>query len=410
MQNADIQKLTARVKTTNAWKDAAMRFEFLFADNSLPHLFRLGKPLTNEEFIEASKEIVADCPAFFPAYFDMGARLLSIDIEEGIKALDTAFEISMKINSWKAAEEAYDIALNNFERLYRDELILHYALKLIKKHPKQAILYDYAAMSSLVLDEYDKAIEYGKKAVELEPSSSHYLNNLGFNYINVKDFQNADKYFRQALEADPENDTPKYNLELYEIMKEKDISFDEYCLLPIDPDLMSQYLDNDDYHKYTSYVNTSNSQKLHVLRKKILKEHQFKTHNYHSLLSTLKVFFGFVASVSQDEFIWEEVSFMHLYFKPIIHKFIFKHGDVDEEIMNEVFDSLALFYGFLSEYRVTDASDTKGFLRDMDSSKDELISKMHRYNSIRHDYGVSDKEKEKVRKELFGTDHSWMFL
>jgi len=42
--------------------------------------------------------------------------------------------------------------------------------------------------------------------------------------------------------------------------------------------------------------------------------------------------------------------------------------------------------------------------------KSELREKMHRYNNIRHDYTISEEEKEEIREKLFEGDHTWPFL
>lgn len=42
--------------------------------------------------------------------------------------------------------------------------------------------------------------------------------------------------------------------------------------------------------------------------------------------------------------------------------------------------------------------------------KKELIDKMQRYNSIRHNDDMDEEEKEAIRDELFEGDHVWPFL
>ena len=92
-----------------------------------------------------------------------------------------------------------------------------------------------------------------------------------------------------------------------------------------------------------------------------------------------------------------------------MHKFIFKHKDVDNEIFNDIYMSLITFYGFLSQYKLLGKSEYKEFVGYIKGMKSELREKMHRYNKIRHDYTMSDEEKEDIREELFEGDHSWPF-
>ena len=58
-----------------------------------------------------------------------------------------------------------------------------------------------------------------------------------------------------------------------------------------------------------------------------------------SLLSTLHSFFDFVSHIdSSGVFVNEDIGLVHSNFKAIMHKFIYKFGDVDREMMEEVFE------------------------------------------------------------------------
>jgi hypothetical protein len=117
-----------------------------------------------------------------------------------------------------------------------------------------------------------------------------------------------------------------------------------------------------------------------------------------------------VESVSNETFVWEDINYLCQYFKQILHKFIFKHYDVNEEILKEVFDSTLMYYNFLSDNKVINQKQFAEFKKLSSSLKNEIFDKMHRYNKIRHDPAVSEKKKEKIREELFEGDHEWMFI
>jgi hypothetical protein len=121
------------------------------------------------------------------------------------------------------------------------------------------------------------------------------------------------------------------------------------------------------------------------------------------------LFFAFVNKTLQDVFLFDDVATVHQSFKAIMHKFIFKHRDVDDEIVGDIYASLALFYPFLSRCKLVADSDYRDFLLDIESMKPELLEKMHRYNEIRHDDSMSEEEKEDIRDELFEGDHWFPF-
>ena len=153
-----------------------------------------------------------------------------------------------------------------------------------------------------------------------------------------------------------------------------------------------------------------NHQKLHVFHETLSQKYQFKVQNFNSLFSTLIPFFDFVKSVSNETFVWEDIDYLCRYFKPIMHKFIFKHGDLDDEILTEVFDSTLLYYRFLFDNMVITQNQFAAFKELTSSLKDELFDKMHRYNKIRHNPDVSEMRKEKIREKLFEDDHVWPFI
>lgn len=111
------------------------------------------------------------------------------------------------------------------------------------------------------------------------------------------------------------------------------------------------------------------------------------------VLSTLCPFFDFVLRVdSGGIFLNEDIGCINKYFKPIMHKFIFKFGDVDQEMMENLFESLQVYYGFLATRRIVDEAEF--------ADLQKTIMKMH-------DSTVSEKKKEKLREKLFEGDHAW---
>jgi hypothetical protein len=78
--------------------------------------------------------------------------------------------------------------------------------------------------------------------------------------------------------------------------------------------------------------------------------------------------------------------------------------------MNDVFEGLKAYYGFLAEKNVVAGADFRQLEKAIGRHAQALIAKMERYNAIRHDPAVSEKRKEKIREELFEADHAWPHL
>ena len=73
--------------------------------------------------------------------------------------------------------------------------------KLILKYPKDEILYNIAGAIFTKCNDFDRAIQHYKKAIELKPSFSEVLNNLGELYNQIGDFDLAKEYCMRAVKT-----------------------------------------------------------------------------------------------------------------------------------------------------------------------------------------------------------------
>lgn len=127
-------------------------------------------------------------------------------------------------------------------------------------------------------------------------------------------------------------------------------------------------------------------------------------------ISTLKQFLGFIDKITQDPFFYEQIILVQLSFKEIMHKFIFKFKDVDEDLIEDIYMSLFDFYHFLAEQDIIEASDVDEFKKEVLGMKKDLVATMHRYNAIRHDPTLDQEQMESLREEIFEGDHFWPFI
>ena len=127
-------------------------------------------------------------------------------------------------------------------------------------------------------------------------------------------------------------------------------------------------------------------------------------------ISTLEQFLGFIDKITQDPFFYEQIVLVQACFKEIMHKFIFKFKDVDEDLIEDIYTYLFDFYHFLAEQDIIEASNVDEFKKEALDMKKDLVAKMHRYNAIRHDPTLDQKEKDALRNEIFEGDHFWPFI
>lgn len=98
------------------------------------------------------------------------------------------------------------------------KIVLNYdeAKKLVYEEPAKALarlipltnelgnnseIYYYIALGYRILENYDKAIYYLEKSLEIDNSYPEVLNELGINYASLENFERAIPYFRKVFEV-----------------------------------------------------------------------------------------------------------------------------------------------------------------------------------------------------------------
>jgi hypothetical protein len=80
---------------------------------------------------------------------------------------------------------------------------------------------------------------------------------------------------------------------------------------------------------------------------------------------------------------------------------------VDREMMEDVWESLQAYYGFLAGRRIVNTADFESLQEIIRETKDEFLDKMEKYNAIRRDDSLNENKKERIRQKLFDGDHCW---
>ena len=87
----------------------------------------------------------------------------------------------------------------------------------IEREPGEANHYNhYAWLVSNTEGDYDKAVRYSLKSLELRPDTPSYLDTLGRCYYSAGDLNNAIKYQRKAVEMHPRVQVMRKQLEMFE--------------------------------------------------------------------------------------------------------------------------------------------------------------------------------------------------
>ena len=396
------------IKNKKAWQRATWDYQQLGVDAMVPFL---AGPLSQEEMIARLEKIVRKCPQFYPAILDLSLRKLSLGGDRsGEQEMEKGFHLMLELAEPHEIGKEIDILLDNLEKFWRLDLSKHCLEVLIKRYPENALYHDSYASVLGQMGEVDKALLHSEKAIRLEPKNQCFLSNQGWILLMAGDLEKAGPALESALALDSENDVTKGNIEVYRFLTEQGGTYFDYLLRPFDEQKMEELMDQEDWEEVDMMCASYDSSRFEAFAIDYLQNRMEATDRLPELMSTLRVFFQFVRKVDQDVHLNEDIEFMDENFKPIMYKFIYKFGDVDKQMVEGIYTALLEYYGFLAAKKLIPAKAFRSFRQNILGIKKELISKMTKYNAVRHDDSVAAQEKEAIREQLFEGHHQWPFL
>ena len=396
------------VRNTKAWETAKWKYEELHTHTMIP-LF--GKQLSIEEIIERLEMILKECPQFYPALLDLALRRLALGGERLVEQqIEEGFNLMLELSESEHIDEELDIFLDNLEKLWRFDLSKYYLDILIERYPQNALFHDSLAHATARIGDVAGALPHIEKAVQLEPDNHHFKSNQGWLYLMAGNLKEADEALKSALFLNTDDEVVKGNLEIHKYLSKHGGNYFDYLLRPVEEEKLERLKDEEDWEEVDRMCDSYNNCRFEAMAQYFLQEKKDEIPRLADILATLREFFRFVRKVDQDEYLNEDLDFIYEYFKPIMHKFIFKFGDIDHKMIEEIYETLLEYYEFLACKGLVSTKEFKRFRKKILGMKKKLIGKMRRYNAIRHNKDMDEEKKETIRDELFEGDHSWPFL
>lgn len=397
------------VKKTNAWKTAEREYEEINAHSTVPFL---DAQLSPDEIIKRLERIRKKCPRFYPALFELGLRKLATGGNgQATRMIDEGFTLMLELTHPKHLNKDIDALMENLEKLWRFDLSEHYLGIFVDLYPENVLYKNQLAFAAARMGHIDTALLHVSRAIEIEPDNSGYRSNEGLIHLIAGNLKEAGDALTKALGIDPENKAAKRNLEIHGYLTEHGGNYLDYLLRPAEREEIDRLADEEEWEQFEELCRLCNESRIEAIAQTLLQEDDDKRSRLLGLLCTLEVFFGFVHQIDQSgHLLHEDIAFIRENFKPIMHKFIFKFGDVDRKRIEDIYEYLFEYYGFLANRGIVSVQDFKDFQKHIKGLKNEVIDKMERYNAIRHNDGMSNEEKEDIREELFDGDHAWPFL
>jgi tetratricopeptide (TPR) repeat protein len=393
-------------KKTKAWQAAEWDYCALQADLQMALL--LGAP-AQEEIVNRLRGMARRCPQFYPAILELGLRRLSRKGDPAsVRMVEKGFCLMIELSDPKHSAEEIDGVVENLEKLWRFDVSRRLLEVLGERHHLSAALHDSLAHAAARLGDLDAAQRHVKEALRLEPSNKDFWSNKGWYHLMGGELVEAGVALEKALRLKPKDPVAIANLKIHEYLGKHGGTYRDYLERPLERKRIDRWADQEKWDQATGLCALFNDCRIEAFAQSTFLKGGKERSHLPGLLATLHSFFHFLSQIdSGGIFLNEDIGLVHGNFKPIMHKFIFKFGDVDREMMEDVFEALQAYYCFLASRRIVGAAEFNRFGETILKTKGELLDKMERYNAIRHDATVSENRKEKLREKIFEGDHYW---
>lgn len=319
------------------------------------------------------KEILTDCPEYYPALFESGFRSLKEGkdeeardfIDKGLQSLKTHFPREDLL-------DAYYQVCEVLEKHLRFEMATGYYNQLLDIGTNKAEVHDYLACCYAYLGNLDKAVEHQQQALELAPSNARFHCNMGWLWMIRGNLHAAKSALKRSLELNRADEIAVNNYQACTLMlKNKLKDWDAYLLRDTDHERLEELIDDESYEKV---VREYNRDRIEAFKFDLVRNPRYTPGKKYDIFFTLNYIMDFICDLHPYTFfLYEDISTVSKHFVQIMYRFILKTSDIDEDILNDVYAALVEFYNFLTMRKVIPGYEE---LEDvMRQAKPELIKR-----------------------------------
>lgn len=392
-----------------AWNAAEWAYSALVADSIVPFF---GPELSRDDWIRQLREILDEYPAFYPALFHLGALEAKAGRTDEARRLllEGADRMAEREPSPDAEEvEALDGIVEPLEAGLRYDLARDLLERLSRHYPSEAYYHSELGAALVFLGERDEAVRRFRKALALEPENHRHHANLGWACLEAGRLEDARAQLERSLALDPDDPVTLGNRDVLRFLEAEGGTLEDYLVRPLDHEeldrLEAESEATGDFGELGRTVGKWNHARLEAWKRELCRGSDLPEEA--ELYRSVRAFLQFVEEVSHDAHtLYEDVDLLRFRFEPLMHTFILRMADADEEIIEEVCAGLLSFHGHLARRGVASWEAVAELRTGVLAMKPTLVSKAERYAEIRHDSSVPEHEKERIRGELFGRDRS----
>ncbi|KOA20262.1 tetratricopeptide repeat protein [Clostridium homopropionicum DSM 5847] len=165
---------------------------------------------TNDEYIDEEIEIIEEAKEIknfaLPYYYEGIIKQEKGDYEGALYSINSYISAGGKkteeVLEFKSSLNLINAYKNGKELVYEDpEKALGILIPLLNQMGDSAEIYFYIAIGYRILENFNKAIYYLEKSIEIDNSFPEAFNELAINYACLEDFDLAIKYLRKVFEV-----------------------------------------------------------------------------------------------------------------------------------------------------------------------------------------------------------------
>jgi len=389
-------------RSKKQWKRAEDNYGMFKMDSTMPFFGRIEP----EDQVKHLNDILSECPDFYPAIIDVGLKKIQIDlIDEGIEDIISGVELLFRLGNKKEKEHYFESIASVLMKLSYFDVHIKILEIAIAADPKNVELRDELAFVSIRNGDFNSFKEHIEEALKLEPGHPSCTNTYGLGLLMNGNLDEAEDYLERALCSSESRETAKTNLKTLEwLKKHKNKNYYDFFAQPLSDAVRKEAEETGSEEIFRE----EGSDAMYCVLQDLGREKKYR--ELRILGESMDAFFDFCSQVSSESFCLKNFYFFDENIKGIMHKFIFKHGDVDEEMIRDIFTGLTAFYTSYAKYDTSIQKNVKEFNKRCKPLLEEMLVKTEKYNAVRHDYSMDQGELEDIREELFEGDHDWMFL
>ncbi|MGE5341805.1 MAG: tetratricopeptide repeat protein [Candidatus Omnitrophota bacterium] len=351
---------------------------------------------------------------YHPVLFQWGKYLLTVgNDKEGERWVDRAFHFAVLAYQRGKEEPARFARIltrwsEELEVVLRHDLAAKYIEIGTHLLPDTAEFYDYLASAHLQMPSKDKylILKILEKALDLEPFNGRFLNHMGLIYLMMGNYEEAKIYFNDAIHKNSKNSDAGINMGIAEYMEQRNISYFEYLLRPVDKRYLESLLAMGECEAISGLCQEYNIDRVRAYKMHRLQQQSIIRIPTYELFNMVRVLENFIsvidATLAHNEvFLFEDVSFFIEKSRYFIYQCIENDTSENPAFPELMFKTLDDFYGFLWEVKMIEKNSFEAYLACSHRLREEITVKIPKYEIICQDDSLDQGEKETMIRELF---------